>query len=122
MSGDMIKTTIECDSCGRISEMEPFNGQSNFRLPAGWVTVKGQALPHRFDEIDKSIKPSKGEINQMVSRLVPNLHFCLECVTDKESRDLIKRENEIKIQAEIDRTIGFRVNRRQIMTEGGLDG
>lgn len=110
-----IRTTIECDSCGHIGEMETFNGNVNYRLPPGWVTIRPQAWPHRFQELAPDKKIGKREINEMVSKLVPTMHFCLTCVTDHERRYREEKERQDKVDQAVQAVIGFKVNRRQIM-------
>lgn len=93
---DVIEATVTCDFCRKSEPLEKFNGQASFRVPAGWIQVKPQVLRHRDDK-DGLLKLMKvSEINERVSKLVPTLHLCTDCIVDREVLEQRQREKDQK--------------------------
>lgn len=91
---DVIETKITCDNCRKTEELEKFNGQSSWRVPAGWIQVKPQVLRHRDDPEGLLSEMKQSEINDKISRMVPILHICFECLVDRDQMLQRRQEKE----------------------------
>lgn len=92
----VIEAKVTCDYCRKTVELEKFNGQATFRVPAGWIQVKPQVLRHRDDPEGLLNQMKISEINERVSKLVPIIHLCTDCVVDKEAMKQRRLEKEQK--------------------------
>jgi len=64
--------------------MEPFNGNSSFRMPKGWATVAAHIT------VAGVTRPERERIRGRIkNKLAPSYHLCPVCTEDKEK---IERE------------------------------
>lgn len=89
----MHSASVTCDLCGAPAPLEAFNGNSNFRMPEGWVTISPHVQVHG-ELRDKTEK--KYEFKARLKDLIPKYHLCPDCTADKEKLAREKEAAEIE--------------------------
>lgn len=85
---------MKCDRCGSPAPLETFNGNSNFRMPSGWVTISPHVQIHG-ERDDKGEKV--WDFKNRIKELVPKYHLCPRCTEDPNRAE---RELKKKLAAE----------------------
>lgn len=90
----MHEAQVNCDKCGSPAPLETFNGNSNFRMPSGWVTISPHVQVHGERE-DKGEKA--WDFKARLKNLVPKYHLCPRCTEDPNRAE---REEKKRLAAE----------------------
>ncbi len=77
----MHDASVKCDRCGAPAPLENFNGNNNFRMPSGWVTIAAHITIHGElrDKFEK-----KYEFKDRLKEMLPRTHLCPDCTADPE--------------------------------------
>lgn len=89
----MHKSSVICDLCGFEASMEPFNGNSNYRMPESWATVAAHIT------VSGTNRKERERIKELIrKRVAPSYNLCPNCTADKEKleRERLAREEEVR--------------------------
>lgn len=105
----MNQAEVSCDKCHAVTNMEQFNGTTNYRMPKYWVTVFYLVSVHGLQGTEN--KEVRTWLKDNVQNKLPHFHLCPTCAGKGEYEKTITKSLEESCVIPAENT------RRRVQTE-----